>query len=151
LSTAQRFEDLRVWQNARSLVNRIYDVTKRPPFREDYGLCRQIRDAAVSVMSNIAEGFERGSKNEFTQFLFIARGSAGEVRSDLYSAFDQQYISQSDFDDLLEQYEVLSRQIMSLISYLRGSQYKGDKFREDRAVYEVYRVEAEESLPQHET
>ena len=137
LGAVKRFEDLNVWQDARAVTKRVYDVTKRSPFKEDYDLRRQIRDAAISIMSNIAEGFERGSTKEFIQALFIARGSAGEVRSDLYPALDQQYIRQEEFEELRAQCEGVSRQIVALAKYLRGSEYKGDKFREDKAVYEV--------------
>ena len=137
LGAVKRFEELRVWQNSRELVNRVYEITTGSSCRHDYAFCRQIRDAAVSIMSNIAEGFERGSSKEFVQALFISRGSAGEVRSDLYTALDQGYIAQTTFDDICRQCESLSRQIMALIEYLKGSEFRGDKFREDQAVYQL--------------
>ena len=135
MGTVKRFEDLKIWQAARALANRVYEVTKSRPFGQDRALCRQIRDAAISIMSNIAEGFERGSNKELVQALFIARGSVGEVRSDLYPALDQQYITQADFDDLRGQCESLSRQIAAFIEYLKHAEFKGDKFREDQALY----------------
>ena len=138
LARVKRFEDLSVWQSARVLVNRVYEATKGTLFRQDRALCWQIRDAAISAMSNIAEGFERGSNKEFVQALFISKGSAGEVRSDLYPALDQHYITQAQFEALMRECESVSRQIMALIEYLRHAEYKGDKFREDKAVYQVH-------------
>jgi len=146
MATVKRFEDLTVWQSARALVKSIYDATKGRWFSEDKALCWQIRDAVISSMSNIAEGFERGSNKEFIQALFISKGSAGEVRSDLYPALDQGFITQSQFDQLYAQCLGLSRQLMALAAYLRGSSYKGDKFHESRAVYEVSTPEPSETL-----
>ncbi|MEE9234260.1 MAG: four helix bundle protein [Candidatus Acidoferrales bacterium] len=93
---AKRFEDLRIWQRARALANLTYRLTGQPAFR-DAALRNQMRRAAVSVMSNIAEGFGRGSNEELDRFLFIAKGSAAEVLSQLYLSLDLKYISQSDF------------------------------------------------------
>ena|SRR5579859_1370834 len=90
MATAQQFEDLQVWQDARCLVKQVYELTKQRLFRRDFGLHDQITRAATSTMSNIAEGFERGSRKEFIQFLNIAKGSNGEVRSQLYAALDQE-------------------------------------------------------------
>jgi four helix bundle protein len=90
MATAQQFEDLHVWQDARNLVNQVYQATNLRGFSRDRDLRGQIRRAAVSTMSNIAEGFERGSKREFIQFLTVAKGSNGEVRSQLYVALDLQ-------------------------------------------------------------
>ena len=95
----KRFEDLEAWQIARELSNRVYGVTSKGPVSKDYGFVDQIRRAAVSVMNNIAEGFERGSNKEFVKFLFIARGSAGEVRSLLYVGLDQGYLANSEFSE----------------------------------------------------
>jgi four helix bundle protein len=92
-----RFEDLQIWQKARELTRQIYDVTSRRAFSRDFGLRDQIRRASVSVMSNIAEGFERGSDAEFGRFLLIAKGSCGEVRSQLYVASDQGYLDEHNF------------------------------------------------------
>ena len=88
MSTIDKFEDMEVWQNARSITKKTYICSGSGQFSKDYGLRDQIQRAAVSIMSNIAEGFERGSNKEFIQFLFIAKGSAGEVRSQLYVALD---------------------------------------------------------------
>jgi len=84
----QRFEDLEAWQIARELTNQIYTITKKESIRRDYGFVDQIRRAVISIMNNIAEGFERGSNKDFVKFLFIARGSAGEVLSMLYVGLD---------------------------------------------------------------
>lgn len=96
MATVGRFEDLEVWQAAKALTNLVYDLTDQQTFARDYGLKDQICRAAVSVMSNIAEGFERGSDTEFRNFLVIAKGSAGEVRSQLYVARDRGYAQEAD-------------------------------------------------------
>lgn len=118
MATAQQFEDLHVWQDARVLVKDIYAASKQRDFYRDIGLREQIRRAATSTMSNIAEGFERGTRKEFIQFLNIAKGSVGEVRSQLYVALDQEYLTESRFKELREQATALSRRIASFISYL---------------------------------
>ncbi len=93
----ERFEDLETWQVARELTNAVYGLTKQDDIRRDFGFVDQIRRASVSIMNNVAEGFERGSNKDFAKFMFIARGSAGEVRSMLYVATDQGYISAEQF------------------------------------------------------
>ncbi len=98
----RRFEDMESWQVSRTLANMIYELTKQEAVRKDYGFVDQIRRAAISVMNNIAEGYERGSNKDFAKFLFIARGSVGEVRSMLYIAKDQKYVSCKQFDDALD-------------------------------------------------
>jgi four helix bundle protein len=118
MATAQQFEDLSVWQDARELTKAIYAASKQRAFGRDFGLREQIRRAAVSAMSNIAEGFERGSRKEFVQFLNIAKGSAGEVRAQLYVALDQEYVSEKEFATLREAATVLSRRIATFIRYL---------------------------------
>ena len=95
----QRFEDLEAWQIARELANQVYKITKQESVCRDFGFLDQIRRAAISIMNNIAEGFERGSNKDFVRFLFIARGSAGEVRSLLYLGLDQGYLTNSDFSE----------------------------------------------------
>ncbi|MBI2990679.1 MAG: four helix bundle protein [Deltaproteobacteria bacterium] len=123
------FEDLEVWKEGRRLTNRIYDVTEDTRFSRDFGLRDQIRRAAVSVMSNIAEGFERGGNQEFLQFLYIAKGSCGEVRSQLYVALDRGYIGQNEFNELFKSFKKLSVMISNLIDYLKSSRMKGEKFK----------------------
>ncbi|MDP2842635.1 MAG: four helix bundle protein [Acetobacterium sp.] len=101
------FEDLEVWKTARELTNRIYGITADGSFSKDYGLRDQIRRAAVSVMSNIAEGYERGGNQELIQFLSIAKGSSGEVRSQLYVAMDQEYIDKRKSELLIDAFKKL--------------------------------------------
>ena len=84
MATFQKFEQIEAWQRARELTRKVYKITREGAFARDFGLRDQIRDASVSMMSNIAEGFERSGTGEFAQFLAIAKGSAGEVRSELY-------------------------------------------------------------------
>ena len=120
MATVKQFEDLQVWQEARLLVREVYKVTKDPAFRRDFGLRDQITRAATSTMSNIAEGFERGSRKEFIQFLQIAKGSNGEVRSQLYVALDQEYVDQKMFDKLRNSALALSRRLAKFISYLES-------------------------------
>jgi four helix bundle protein len=97
----ERFEDLIAWQKARQFVRTVYEVTKRRPFADDRGLASQLHRAAVSVMSNIAEGFERGGRSEFHQFLSTAKASCGEARSLVYVVYDAAYIDQAAFNHLL--------------------------------------------------
>jgi len=97
----ERFEDLIAWQRARALSRAVYAVTGQPAFSRDYGLRDQIQRASVSIMANIAEGFERGSRSEFHRYLSIAKASCAEVRSLLYVALDCGYLSQSQFDQLM--------------------------------------------------
>lgn len=137
MATAQRFEDLEVWQDARALVKRVYQLTAQFPKHETFGLTNQLRRAAVSVMSNIAEGFERGSNTEFAQFLFMARGSCAEVRSHLYIALDLKYAPQSEIEELRAHSEKLSRRLKTLIDYLRHSEMKGHKFHDEQAIYSI--------------
>ena len=108
------FEDLVVWQRAKALSVHIYKVTGRGPLARDLGLRTQIQRAAVSVMSNIAEGFERNSRAEFARFLAIARGSAGEVRSQVYLAHELGYIGGEDYRALLDQCKEITRMIIAL-------------------------------------
>ena len=102
------------------MVKRIYAASKQPAFYRDASLRNQIRSAATSAMSNIAEGFERGTRKEFIHFLHVAKGSNGEVRSQLYVALDQEYLSRSRFEELKEASLTLSRRLASFIKYLEG-------------------------------
>lgn len=114
MSRIERFEDLIAWQKARWLTKEIYMVTRKGSFAKDFGLSQQIQKAAVSVMSNIAEGFERGSRKEFCRFLAIAKSSCAEVRAQLYIAFDIGYLEQIEFERLLAQAEEVGRIIGGL-------------------------------------
>ena|SRR5215213_3609383 len=128
MSKIYRFEDLEAWKVARELTKEIYRVSKNDSFIRDFGLRDQICRASVSVMSNIAEGFERDGNKEFTNFLSIAKGSSGEVRSQLYVALDQNYISESDFNLIYNKATENSRIISGLINYLKQSDMRGRKF-----------------------
>jgi four helix bundle protein len=113
---AERFEDLKIWQTARVLANRVFDAMES---NRNYSFSNQIMSAATSSMNNIAEGFERRTKKDFAHFLDIAKGSSGEVRSMLYLAEDRKYIATQEADDLRSRYERLSSSIGALASKLR--------------------------------
>ena len=125
----KKFEDLEAWKIARTITRDIYEMTNRGTFSRDFGLRDQIRRSAVSVMANVAEGFERDGDKEFSNFLSIAKGSAGETRSLLYVAFDQDYVSRAEFDAISSRLVECSRVISGLLSYLRRSDLKGLKFK----------------------
>lgn len=110
----QRFEDLIAWQKARAFTVQVYHVTAQGKFERDYGLKDQIRRASVSIMSNIAEGFERGSPADFHRFLVIAKASCAEVRSQLYLAGDIEYLTSEEFEQLMSQANELARIIGGL-------------------------------------
>jgi four helix bundle protein len=116
----ERFEDLIAWQKARELTKQIYLLTRNEPFSRDFGLRDQIQRASVSIISNLAEGFERGSRSEFHQFIVIAKGSCAEVRSQLYVALDVGYITQEQFDHV----STLATEVSLIIGGLRSSVQK---------------------------
>lgn len=120
MGTVRDFEELDCWQQSRVLVNRIYRITRAGDFANDWGLRDQICRAAVSVMSNIAEGFERNADTQFAQYLNIAKGSLGEVRAQLYIARDQGYIDDATFKSLTDMSVKTGKTIGGLIAYLRG-------------------------------
>jgi four helix bundle protein len=122
---AERFEDLRAWQTVRELTNKIYAVTDRGTFAEDWVLRDQIRRASISVMSNIAEGFESRARPQFIDFLGTAKASAGEVRSQLYIAHDQGYLDDEEFEAVLDQADKVSRQLYHLIHHLENHDGSG--------------------------
>jgi four helix bundle protein len=117
MAKVERFEDLIAWQKARHLMNEVYKVSKVGQFAKDFRLAAQIQSAAISVMANIAEGFERGKRQEFHQFLSIAKGSCGEVRSHLYAAFDVGYLREDQFNTLRD----LAIEVGKIVNGLRGS------------------------------
>ena len=129
MALIQRFEDLEAWKISREVTKEIYRISKNDLFARDYGLRDQICRASVSTMSNIAEGFERDGDKEFINFLSIAKGSSGEVRSELYVALDQNYISESEFNLRYGKTTENSRVISGLIKYLKQSDFKGKKFK----------------------
>ena len=123
-----RFEDLPIWQKARELSQSVYTLTTTPEFNKDLRFRDQIRSSSGSVMDNIAEGYERGGNKEFLNFLYIAKGSCGETRSQSYRAFDFKHINENQLDDLLQKTTELSREIALFIQYLRNSGLKGEKY-----------------------
>ena len=124
---ARCFEELHVYQRARELTHTVYSVTRNGAFARDRALTSQIRRAAISVMSNIAEGFERGATTEFVQFLYIAKGSCGEVRAQLQIAHDQRYLSDEQYRPLLDLARQTSGMLSNFIARLEASNYKGEK------------------------
>jgi four helix bundle protein len=125
----KRFEDIESWQLARTLTGRVHEVTREGEFGRDFGLRDQIRRASVSIMGNIAEGFERGGDREFRQFFSTAKGSAGEVKSHLYVALDARFITEQQFQDLYGMATQTGRLIGGFMTYLGRSEVKGIKFR----------------------
>ena len=125
----ETFEELKIWQEARRLTNTVYDITRQSSFKNDFGFINQIRRAAVSITSNIAEGYERGGNQEFSQFLSMARGSSGEVRSQLYLALDLGYIEKEKCETLITEFKNVSRMIGSFMKYVKTSDIKGPKYK----------------------
>jgi len=125
LGKIERFEDIDCWREARKLVNAVYSLTKKEPFSRDWGLRDQIQRAAISIMSNIAEGFESQGNREFVQFLFYAKRSSGEVRSQLYAASDVGYIGEIELQEASELAIKVSKMLSNFITYL--SSVKGVK------------------------
>jgi len=136
MATIERFEDLDVWQTARELTNRVYDHTRQEPFSKDFGLRDQIQRASVSVMSNIAEGFESRTQSIFVDHLGRARGSAGEVRAQLYVAYDQDYLSGAEFEPTYDLADKASRQLFKLIQHLK-SRPNASRIQEGSVEYEI--------------
>jgi four helix bundle protein len=129
MTSIRGFENLEAWQLARKLANEICAISSSGTFSRDFALRDQIRSAAVSAISNIAEGFERGGNAEFIQFLSIAKGSVGEVRSHVYIALDQGYIDPGRFEQLQSLASEVGKKLGGLMAYLRKSGMKGSKYR----------------------
>lgn len=129
MATFKHFQDITAWQKARELVNGVYAISKRPVFFKDIGLREQIRRSSVSVMSNIAEGFERDGRREFIQFLSIAKGSCGETKSLLIVALDQRYLDDEEFRRLTGLADHTSNLLGNLMKYLVGTKIPGSKYR----------------------
>ncbi|HMA81784.1 MAG TPA: four helix bundle protein [Candidatus Binatia bacterium] len=129
MPTFHSFTEIEAWQKARVLTSEICSVSKKGAFAKDFELRGQIRSASISVMSNIAEGFDRNGTAEFIQFLAIAKGSVAEVASQLFVAKDQNYVTAEEFDKLIALTTETGRKIGALMNYLRRSRIKGLKFR----------------------
>jgi four helix bundle protein len=128
MATITKFEDLEIWQEARKLAKEVFILSKETDLKTDFRFKEQIKASSGSVMDNIAEGFERDGNLEFRQFLSIAKGSAGETRSQIYRLYDCEYISEEQFKDLKNKYENLSGKIKNFITYLNKKNFKGNKF-----------------------
>jgi four helix bundle protein len=128
MATITKFEDLEIWQEARKLAKEVFILSKETDLKNDFRFKEQIKASSGSVMDNIAEGFERDGNLEFRQFLSIAKGSAGETRSQIYRLYDCEYISEEQFKELKNKYEKLSGKIKNFITYLNKKDFKGNKF-----------------------
>jgi four helix bundle protein len=135
MATITKFEELEIWQLARELANDIFELyTNSEDFSRDFKLRDQINGSIGSVMDNIAEGFERGGRNVpiaigIINFLTYSKGSAGEVKSQLYRALDRKYITREKFDRLYEKTDLIGKKTGSFINYLNTSPHKGNKFK----------------------
>lgn len=129
MSSVKDFEELAIFQKARELSRRIYPVTNKDGFKSDFRFVQQIRAAAGSIMDNIAEGFERGGNKEFLNFLYIAKGSCGEVRSQLIRANDAGYLTPEEYEELYSECRKLSASIMNFIKEIKSSEMVGSKYK----------------------
>ena len=124
-----KFEDINAWTRARKLANRVYELSDEGRFSRDFALRDQMRRAVISILSNIAEGFERGGNKEFIQFLAHAKGSAGELKAQLYLALDRRYLTAKQFEELSREAVEVGRMIGGLMDYLKRSNLRGPKYR----------------------
>jgi four helix bundle protein len=129
MATIKRFEEIKVWQKARVLNQKLGDIIDKGLLKRNYRLIGQIEGSAGSIMDNIAEGFERSGNKEFLQFLYVAKGSCGELRSQLYRAIDRKYITQEEFEELYKMSIEIIVMIQKLIDYLEQSELKGNKYK----------------------
>lgn len=130
MGTIQKFEDLEIWQLARELAKEIFILTQSGKLSKDFSLKDQMNRSSGSIMDNIAEGFGRGSRLEFIQFLSISTGSADELKSQLYRSLDREYINKEIFDTLYEKTNAVYKKINGFIKYLNSTLVKGTKFKE---------------------
>ena len=129
----REFEEIEAWRVARELTRRVYACSAQGGFARDFGLQGQMRRASVSIMSNIAEGFERGGNAEFLHFLSIAKGSAAEVQSQLYVARDVGYVAPQEFEQLQALVRTTKRLLAGFMNYLKQTPIRGQKFGQDRS------------------
>jgi four helix bundle protein len=129
MSTFKKFEEIDAWRNCRVLAKAIYEESCRGTFARDFKLKDQMNGSCGSVMDNIAEGFERDGNKEFIQFLSIAKGSAGELQSQLYRSLDRKHIGEERFESFSKEIRIISDQIGGLIKYLKNTELKGKKFK----------------------
>ena len=129
MGTFKKFEEIEAWQKARILAQTVYKISGAGSFAKDYALKEQIRRTGISIMANIAEGHERAGRKEFIQFLAIAKASSGELRSHLYVALDQDYISKESFEEIYSLAMDTSRMINGLMRYLKQSDISGNKYK----------------------
>lgn len=128
MATVKKFEELEVWKKARLLANEVYELTSHGSLAKDFKLRDQMNSSSGSIMDNIAEGFERSSRLEFINFLSIAKGSAGELRSQLHRASDRRHVPQEISEILLEKAEEMGRMLSGFIDYLNETEIRGRKF-----------------------
>jgi len=143
MATVQKFEDLLCWQRARELTREVYKALRDC---RDRGFTDQIQRASVSVMSNIAEGFESGTRQEFLNYLYIAKGSAGEVRAQLYAAYDIGYLNTETFKYLNSLAVECSRLIASFIKGLKSSQFIGTQYKREKSKTQREREEFDQAI-----
>ena len=129
MATIKRFEDINAWQKARELADNIYRLTKENEFAKNFDLKNQINRSAGSIMDNIAEGFGRGGRKEFINFLGISKGSLDELKSQLYRALDRNYIANDVFSNLYAQADEVGKMIAAFMAYLNKSDVDGEKFK----------------------
>ncbi len=148
MATIKNFEELDIWKLSMALCNDIYKVIKDTELNKDYALRNQIDRSVISISDNIAEGFEREGNKEFIHFLSIAKGSCGEVRSQLYKVKDRAYITIKEFEELKQKAALISKKISSFMAYLKNSNYKGNKFQEPAMEYNTQNLEPQNLEPQ---
>lgn len=129
MATIKKFEEIEAWQKARMLAKEIFLISSETALSKDYRFRDQVNAAAGSVMDNITEGFERGGRLEFINFLTIAKGSCAEVRSQFYRMFDRIYIKEEKFNELYKLTEAIGSKLGAWINYLNLSEYKGTKYK----------------------
>jgi len=128
MATIHRFEDIEAWKRSRRISNELFQICQRDVMKYDFGLRDQLNRSTGSVMDNIAEGFERGGNKEFIQYLFMAKGSTGEARSQLYRILDRKYVSIEEHEKLSGDLESISKLLMNFIHHLKQSPMKGSKY-----------------------